>query len=79
MSTSALDEALQLERAGDLDGAVIAIEGILTRTPSHPTALAHLADVQLKRGRLRGGRCARPGRGGGRHHPFHGPMRGDLS
>lgn len=47
-----LDEAMQLKRAGDLDGAVIAIEALLTRSPSHPQALAQLADTQLRRGRL---------------------------
>ncbi|MDP9069692.1 MAG: tetratricopeptide repeat protein [Actinomycetota bacterium] len=52
MSTSALDEALRLKRSGELDAAVIALEGVLSRSPSHPVALAHLADVQLKRGRL---------------------------
>ena len=52
MSTSALDKALRLKRSGDLDAAVIALEGVLGRFPSHPVALAHLADVQLKRGRL---------------------------
>ena len=51
MSTAGLDEALRLKRAGDLDGALIALEGVLGRTPSHPIALANLADVQLRRGR----------------------------
>ena len=52
MSTSALDDALRLKRAGDLDAAVIALEGVLSRSPANPVALAHLAEVQLKRGRL---------------------------
>ena len=52
MSTPALDDALRLKRSGDLDAAVIALEGVLSRSPAHPVALAHLADVQLKRGRL---------------------------
>ena len=52
MSTSGLDEALRLKRSGDLDGAVIALEGVLSRSPAHPVALANLAEVQLKRGRL---------------------------
>jgi len=52
VSTPGLDEALQLKRSGDLDGALIALEGVLGRSSSHPMALAHLADVQLKRGRL---------------------------
>ncbi|MDP9389630.1 MAG: tetratricopeptide repeat protein [Actinomycetota bacterium] len=52
MSTPALDQALALKRSGDFDGAVIALEGILSRSPSHPVALAQLAEVQLKRGRL---------------------------
>ena len=51
MST-ALDEALALERAGDLDGAVIALEGVLSGRPRHPVALARLAGVQFRRGRL---------------------------
>jgi len=46
-----LEEALELKRAGDLDGAVIVLEGVLSRSPAHPVALAHLAEVQLKRGR----------------------------
>ncbi len=46
-----LDEALKLKRAGELDKAVIALEGLLTRQPSHALALAHLAEVQLRRGR----------------------------
>ena len=52
MSTPALDDALRHKRSGDLDAAVIALEGVLSRSPSHPVALAHLAHVQLKRGRL---------------------------
>lgn len=51
MSTPDLDEALRLRRAGDLDGALIALEGVLGRSPSHPVALVNLADVQLRRGR----------------------------
>ncbi|MDP9074499.1 MAG: tetratricopeptide repeat protein [Actinomycetota bacterium] len=51
MSTPTLDEALQLKRAGSLDAAVIALEGLLSQSPDHPLALAHLADVQLRRGR----------------------------
>lgn len=51
MSTPGLDEALRLKRAGDLDGALIALEGVLSRSPSHPLALTSLAEVQLKRGR----------------------------
>lgn len=52
MSTSSLDDALRLKRAGDLDAAVIALEGVLGRAPRDPVVLAHLAEVQLKRGRL---------------------------
>ncbi len=51
MST-ALEQALQLKRAGSLDEALIALEGVLNRVPAHAVALAHLADVQLRRGRL---------------------------
>jgi tetratricopeptide (TPR) repeat protein len=47
-----LNEALRLKRAGDYDGAVIALEAVLSRQPRHPLALAQLADVQLRRGRL---------------------------
>ncbi|MDQ6948362.1 MAG: tetratricopeptide repeat protein [Actinomycetota bacterium] len=49
---SALDEALELKRAGQLDEAVIALEGVLAGSPGHPLALAHLAEVQVRRGRL---------------------------
>jgi tetratricopeptide (TPR) repeat protein len=46
-----LGEAVGLERAGELEAAVIALEGLLARRPGHPLALAHLAQVQLRRGR----------------------------
>ncbi len=46
-----LDEALRLKRSGDLDAAVIALEGVLGRAPGDPVVLTHLAEVQLKRGR----------------------------
>jgi tetratricopeptide (TPR) repeat protein len=49
---SALDEALQLKRSGNLDAAVIALETVLGERPSSPVALAHLADAQMKRGRF---------------------------
>lgn len=52
MSTPALDDALQHKRSGNLEAAVIALEGVLSRSPANPVALAHLADVQLRRGRL---------------------------
>ncbi|MGH9063247.1 MAG: tetratricopeptide repeat protein [Acidimicrobiales bacterium] len=52
MATPTLDEAMRLERAGDLDGVVIVLEGVLDRSPSNPGALTHLARVQLERGRL---------------------------
>lgn len=52
MSTSALEDALQHKRSGDLEAAVIALEGVLSRAPADPVALVHLADVQLRRGRL---------------------------
>lgn len=42
---------MRLKRAGDLDGALIALEGVLGHNPSHPLALANLAEVQLKRSR----------------------------
>jgi tetratricopeptide (TPR) repeat protein len=48
---SDLADALELKRSGQLDAAVIALEGVLAVRPSHPLALAHLAEVQLKRGR----------------------------
>jgi tetratricopeptide (TPR) repeat protein len=47
-----LEEALELKRSGRLDEAVIALEGALARSPSNPVALAHLAEVQLRRRRL---------------------------
>lgn len=43
---------LQLKRAGDLDAAVIAAEDLLAAHPHHPLALAHLGDIQLRRGRF---------------------------
>jgi len=49
---SALDDALALKRSGHLDATVIALEAVLAETPSHPVALAHLAEVQIKRRRL---------------------------
>jgi tetratricopeptide (TPR) repeat protein len=47
-----LDEALQLKRSGRLDEAVIALEGLLGRAPQDGFALGHLAEVQLRRGRV---------------------------
>lgn len=52
MSTSPLDEVLSLKRQGRLDEAVIALEGALSRTPSHFPTLIQLADVQIRRDRL---------------------------
>lgn len=52
MSDGVLDEVLRLKREGRLDGAIIAVEAVLARTPTHPLALAQLADIQLRRGRL---------------------------
>jgi tetratricopeptide (TPR) repeat protein len=52
VSTPALEGALQLKRSGDLEAAVIALEAVLGERPSDPLALAHLADTQIKRGRL---------------------------
>lgn len=46
-----LDHALELKRAGALDAAVIALEEFLSQAPDHAVALAHLGDVQLRRGR----------------------------
>lgn len=51
-TTSGLEEALELKRAGRLDEAIIALEAVLGRASSNPVALAHLADVQLRRRRL---------------------------
>jgi len=47
-----LQEALDLKRSGRLDEAVIALESALARSPSNAVALAHLAEVQLRRRRL---------------------------
>jgi tetratricopeptide (TPR) repeat protein len=52
VSTPALDGALQLKRSGDLEGAVIALEAVLGERPGDAVALAHLADTQIRRGRL---------------------------
>lgn len=49
--TPDLEEALRLKRAGNLDDAVIALEDVLGRSPNDPVALAHLAEVQLRRHR----------------------------
>jgi tetratricopeptide (TPR) repeat protein len=46
-----LDQVLRLKRAGDLDAAVIALEGVLEGSPRHPAGYAQLADIQLRRGR----------------------------
>jgi len=46
-----LGKAFELMRAGELDAAVIVLEGLLARHPSHPLALARLAEVQVRRGR----------------------------
>jgi predicted Zn-dependent protease len=46
-----LRDALQLVRAGDLDKAVLALETLLAHNPSDPLALAHLAEVQIRRAR----------------------------
>jgi predicted Zn-dependent protease len=80
VSTPVLDDALQLKRAGDLDGAVIALEGVLSRSPAHPIALTHLADVQLRRGRLAeaAGALDRAEAAGGTTL-FTARLRGDLS
>jgi tetratricopeptide (TPR) repeat protein len=50
--SSALEQALQLKRSGHLDEAVIALEGVLGRAPGDGFALGHLAEVQLRRGRV---------------------------
>jgi tetratricopeptide (TPR) repeat protein len=50
--SKSLDEALTLKRGGDLQGALIALEGFLSATPDHPVAIAHLADVQIRRKRF---------------------------
>ena len=46
-----LSDALQLVRSGALDKAVIALEALLAKDPSDPLALAHLAEVQVRRAR----------------------------
>jgi Tfp pilus assembly protein PilF len=51
MPGNELEEALSLKRAGELDKAVIALEGVLASRPQHALALTHLAEVQLWRGR----------------------------
>ena len=45
-----LERVFELKRRGDLDGALIALEGMLASTPS-PVVLANLAEVQLRRGK----------------------------
>lgn len=51
-TTTELDRALEAKRAGRLDEAVIALEGVLARFPAHAVALAQLAEVQLRRRKL---------------------------
>jgi predicted Zn-dependent protease len=51
VSTS-LDEVLALKRKGDLEAAVIALEGLLSTEPDNPIVIANLADVQIKRKRF---------------------------
>jgi predicted Zn-dependent protease len=77
---SALGEALELKRSGQLDAAVIALEGVLAVSPSHPLALAHLAEVQLKRGRPQEAAAAldRAESAGGTT-AFSARLRGDLA
>ena len=42
---------LRLKRAGELDEALITLEGVLAAHPAHPAAWAQRADIQLRRGR----------------------------
>ncbi|MHB8339585.1 MAG: tetratricopeptide repeat protein [Mycobacteriales bacterium] len=49
---TALEQVALLRQAGNLDEAVIALEGLLAQHPDHALALAQLADLQLRRGRL---------------------------
>lgn len=50
--TVGIDQVLELKRMGRLDEAVIALEEVLSRGAPNAVALAHLADVQLRRRRL---------------------------
>ncbi|MDQ2727965.1 MAG: tetratricopeptide repeat protein [Actinomycetota bacterium] len=52
MAREDLNEAQRRKQAGDLDGAVLAIEAVLEGRRAHPAALTQLAEVQLRRGRL---------------------------
>ena len=52
MATRALQRAVELKRAGRLDESVIALEAVLSQSSRNPVALAHLAEVQLRRRRL---------------------------
>ncbi len=78
--TTSLDAALRLKREGDLQGALLALEGVLDAAPSHPLALAHLAEVQLRRGRLgeAGAALERAEQAGG-SSAFTARLRGDLA
>jgi tetratricopeptide (TPR) repeat protein len=51
MAGGEIEEALSLKRAGELDRAAIALEGVLASRPQHVLALTHLAEVQARRGR----------------------------
>ncbi len=51
MPSSDLEHVYELKRQGDLDGAVIALDGLLGTNP-HPAILAELAEVQLRRGKV---------------------------
>jgi tetratricopeptide (TPR) repeat protein len=79
VSTPALDGALQLKRSGDLEAAVIALEAVLGERPSDPLALAHLADTQIKRGRLEeAGAALDRAEAGAGATAFTSHLRGDL-
>lgn len=52
MTGGDLDGVLRLKRVGDLDGALVALEGVLAHKGAIPAGLAQMADIQLRRGRL---------------------------
>ncbi|TMC10926.1 MAG: tetratricopeptide repeat protein [Chloroflexi bacterium] len=51
MQRAQLERALELKRSGRLDEAVIVLEALLADDPRNSVALAHLAQVQLRRRR----------------------------
>jgi len=77
--SAALQRALDLKRAGSMDDALIALEGVLAQAPNHPAALANLAEVQLRRNRPQEAAAALDGaEAAAGRTAFTARLRGDL-